>query len=52
MVHFGGNDYNLNICKTMQFHFISFLKKVKKLSLEILPNGKRHSFFCFVKHFI
>jgi len=26
--------------------FLFFLKKVKELNLEILPNGKTHTFFC------
>jgi hypothetical protein len=34
------------ICKTMQCHYIYILKKVKKISLEILANGKKDNFFC------
>jgi len=41
MVHFKGNF----ICKIMQ---ILFLEKVKEINLEILTNGKRHTFFCFL----
>jgi hypothetical protein len=26
--------------------FYIFLKKVKEINLEILPNGKKHTFFC------
>jgi hypothetical protein len=50
-VHFGGNFKGLNICKTMQCHFISFLKKMKRCNLEILPNGKKIPFFLFCYKF-
>jgi hypothetical protein len=57
-VHFGQNFEGLNICKTMQCHFIYiylfylfYFFKVKELNLEILPNDKRHTFFCVLFQF-
>jgi len=38
MVHFRG-DF---ICRIMQY---IFLKKMKEINLEILTNGKKHTFF-------
>jgi len=45
MVHFRGNF----IYKIMQY---IFLKKVKEINLEILTNGKRHTFFCVLLHIL
>jgi hypothetical protein len=42
-VHFRGNF----ICKIMQY---IFEKKVKEINLEILTNGKIHTFFCVLLH--
>jgi len=38
-MHFKGNF----ICKIKQY---IYLKKVKEINLEILTNGKKHTFFC------
>jgi len=43
-MHFGGNF----ICKIMQY---IYLKKMKEINLEILTNGKRHTFFYVLLHF-
>ncbi len=40
----GGGFQGLDICEIIQFHSISFSKKVEKINLEISHKGKRHIF--------